>query len=148
MSATQKIVPFCIRYLVILSSFFYISGHTTPVVPVPADIPGATTVTAEQLIDIAARLPDLVIIDSRIQEDRREGFIQNSISLPDEDTNCKTLAQVVPKKTTPALFYCNGIKCGRSVRAVRIALKCGYKDVYWFRGGFEEWTEKQYLFEK
>ena len=76
------------------------------------------------------------------------GTAEFSISLPDEDTNCKTLAQVVPKKTTPALFYCNGIKCGRSVRAVRIALKCGYKDVYWFRGGFEEWTEKQYLFEK
>lgn len=117
-----------------------------PVVPVPEQIPGATTVSAEELINLAERLPALVIVDSRIQEDRRQGYIEHSISLPDVDTNCESLAKIIPAKATPALFYCNGVKCGRSVVAVGAALKCGYTEVYWFRGGFEEWQDKQYLF--
>jgi rhodanese-related sulfurtransferase len=148
MLLTRKIVPICIRSLILVSISCYILAYATPVVPIPANIPGATTVSAEQLIDLAGRLPDLVIIDSRIREDRREGYIENSISLPDEETNCTTLSRIVPQKTTPTLFYCNGVKCGRSVRSVHIALKCGYTDVYWFRGGFEEWKDKQFLFEK
>ena len=42
------------------------------------------------------------------------------------------------------MFYCNGIKCGRSAKAAQIAIDCGYTDVYLFRKGMEEWQEKQY----
>jgi rhodanese-related sulfurtransferase len=45
---------------------------------------------------------------------------------------------------TPVIFYCNGVRCDRSGRAVRIAVACGYRDVYWFRGGIEEWRVKQF----
>lgn len=117
-----------------------------PIVPVPEHIPGATTVSAEQLINLAERLPNLVLVDSRIPEDRKQGYIEHSVSLPDINTSCDTLSLTIPDKATPALFYCNGVKCGRSVVAVGVALKCGYSEVYWFRGGFEEWQTKQYLF--
>lgn len=117
-----------------------------PIVPVPEHIPGATTVDAEQLINLAGRLPNLVLVDSRIPEDRKQGYIEHSVSLPDINTSCDTLSLIIVDKTTPALFYCNGVKCGRSVVAVNAALKCGYSEVYWFRGGFEEWKDKQYLF--
>ncbi len=117
-----------------------------PVVPVPDQIPGVTRVDAEAVIDIAAKLPKLVIVDSRVAGDRKMGYIENSISLPDAKTNCKSLAKIIPTKTTPVLFYCNGVKCGRSVVATRTALQCGYRNIYWFRGGFEEWRAKQYPF--
>ena len=115
-----------------------------PVVPVPEQIPGAKRVDAEAVIDLAAKLPKLIIIDSRVAGDRKMGYIENSVSLPDAKTNCKSLAKIIPTKTTPVLFYCNGVKCGRSVVATRIALRCGYKNIYWFRGGFEEWRIKQF----
>ena len=117
-----------------------------PVVPVPEQIPGAKRVDAEAVIDLANKLPKLVLIDSRIAGDRKMGYIENSISLPDAKTNCKSLTKIIPAKTTPVLFYCNGVKCGRSVVATRIALQCGYKNIYWFRGGFEEWRAKQFPF--
>ena len=117
-----------------------------PVVPVPEQIPGVKRVDAESLIDLAAKLPKLIIIDARIAGDRKMGYIENSVSLPDAKTNCKSLAKIIPSKTTPVLFYCNGVKCGRSVVATRIALQCGYKPIYWFRGGFEEWRAKQFPF--
>lgn len=110
----------------------------------PEFIKGSTRVTAEQFIDLVGKIPNLIVIDSRIAGDRKQGYVEGSISLPDVDTTCKTLAQKIPSKTTPTLFYCNGVKCGRSAKAVKIALDCGYQKVYWFRGGFEEWLSKGY----
>jgi len=70
------------------------------------------------------------------------------LSLPDEQTTCDSLAEAIPSKQAPALFYCNGPKCGRSAVAVKIALDCGYQRIYWFRGGFEEWKNKAYPYVK
>jgi len=114
----------------------------------PDGIKGSTKIDAETLIKLAQDHYDLVIIDSRIKSDRRQGFIAGSISLSDTDTNCATLLPIIDNKTTPTVFYCNGPKCRRSDRAVVKAKKCGYKNLYWFRGGFEEWKDKSYLISK
>lgn len=110
----------------------------------PESIPGTTKVSAEDFIELVNTVNKLVIIDARIPGDRKQGYIEGSVSLPDVDTNCKSLAKHIPDKSTPALFYCNGIRCGRSVNAVKDAMKCGYNNIYWFRGGFEEWINKGY----
>ena len=110
----------------------------------PLKIPGTTMVTAEKLIEILESTPELIIIDSRIVGDRQQGYIEDSISLPDEQTTCASIAKIVPKTNHPTSYYCNGPKCGRSANAVKIALKCGYSNIYWFRGGFEEWKNKNF----
>jgi rhodanese-related sulfurtransferase len=110
----------------------------------PESIDGVIKVDADGLIEKALQMPELVLIDSRVPADRAEGFIEGSISLPDVDTSCATLAQVVPRPDTPLLFYCNGIRCGRSAVAAVVARDCGYSNLYWFRNGMEEWQEKQY----
>ncbi|WP_296641905.1 rhodanese-like domain-containing protein, partial [Thiobacillus sp. 65-1402] len=115
-------------------------------IAVPDAIAGVTTLNAEGLIELAERLPGLVVIDSRMAVDRRQGYIQGSISLPDTQTACATLGDFIATLDTPVLFYCNGVKCGRSVIAIRIAQGCGYRRLYWFRGGFEEWKQKDYPF--
>ena len=110
----------------------------------PESIEGTTKVTAEEFIELVDKIPDLIVVDSRIPGDRKQGFVEGSVSLPDVDTTCETLPSVIPKKDAPVLFYCNGVKCGRSAKAIKIALACGYNNIYWFRGGFEEWLEKGY----
>lgn len=114
----------------------------------PQNIKGTHKVDAEGLIEVVDRIPDIIIVDSRIPGDRKQGYIEGSISLPDVDTTCETLAKHIPSKTSPALFYCNGVKCGRSVVAVKMAISCGYTNTYWFRGGFEEWLAKGYPYLK
>jgi rhodanese-related sulfurtransferase len=114
----------------------------------PDIIEGSTTIDAETLIQLANELNQLIIIDARIRTDRRQGFIPDSISLPDTDTDCNSLFRVIDRKNTPTVFYCNGPKCRRSEHAVKIAIECGYTNIYWFRGGFEEWLKKQYLIHK
>ncbi len=112
----------------------------------PDNIPGSIKVNAERLIELATSIPELIIIDSRIRNDRLQGYIEGSFSLPDEETDCDALGKLIPAQNHATLYYCNGPKCGRSVKAVKIALTCGYTNIYWFRGGFEEWKDKNYPF--
>ena len=114
----------------------------------PDEIKGSSKINAEMLIKLAQGHEDLVIIDSRIRADRRQGYIAGSISLPDTETDCVSLLPIVNNKDTATVFYCNGPKCKRSDRAVAIAKECGYTNIYWFRGGFEEWKNKNYLISK
>ncbi|MDR9435501.1 MAG: rhodanese-like domain-containing protein [Thiohalophilus sp.] len=111
-------------------------------------IPGVNKVDAEGVIDLAGKFPGLLIIDSRIVSDRAQGYIEGSRSLPDIDTDCENLARIIPDMDHPTLFYCNGPECGRSARAVKIAMGCGYSNLHWFFGGFEEWQEKNYPYIK
>lgn len=127
--------------------------HTTMVManeqkPAPENIAGTTKVDAEGLLNLAERIPDIIIIDARIRMDRRQGYIEDSLSLPDINTDCSSLKKIIPDKQQAALFYCNGVKCGRSVKSIKIAQQCGYKTLYWFRGGFEEWKNKGFPYIK
>ena len=125
--------------LVIFSSF---TAAEEKKIISPQSIPGSTIVDAEGVIKLVTTINDLIIVDARIKSDRKQGYIEGSISLPDIDTDCKALSGIIPQKTSPTLYYCNGVKCGRSAKSVKIALKCGYDKIYWFRGGFEEWQNK------
>lgn len=133
--------PAILFWAFLVSSLFLSSAWATPS---PESIEGTVKVSAEEFIDLVDKIPKLVIIDSRIPGDRKQGFVEGSLSLPDVDTTCDSLAKVISKKNAPSLFYCNGVKCGRSAKAIKIALSCGYTNIYWFRGGFEEWLEKGY----
>ena len=105
-------------------------------------ITGTTKVSAEDIFSLVDDIPDIVIIDARIRSDRTQGYLESSVSLPDVETTCASLKKHIPGKTSHVLFYCNGVKCGRSGNAAKIAVNCGYNNVYWFRGGFEEWKSK------
>lgn len=110
----------------------------------PESISGTTRVSAEEFIELIGKIPNLTIIDSRIKADRKQGYVEGSVSLPDLETTCDTLSTAIKEKTAPTLFYCNGVKCGRSAKAIKVAVGCGYSKLYWFRGGFEEWLAKGY----
>jgi rhodanese-related sulfurtransferase len=137
------------RYLSLLLATLMIACLSRPVtssepeIRSPDSIEGVAKVDAEGLINLLGEMPDLQIIDSRLTANRTFGYIEGSISLSDSDTSCESLQKVVPEKSLPVLFYCNGPKCGRSAVAAKIALDCGYKQLYWFRGGIEEWREKK-----
>ena len=128
---------------VLLISFCPLTGFAGKTV-VPDNIPGTIKVSAEDVINMINNIPNLIIIDSRMQNDRHHGYIEGSIGLSDVETDCDSLSKHIPKKSTPVTFYCNGIKCGRSVKAAKIALECGYNRLYWYRGGFQDWKEKGY----
>lgn len=135
----QRVTILCM----FLTTFNSIADEITP-----EYIDDVIMVGAEGVIELIGKKQQLVLVDSRIKGDRKKGFIESSVSLPDTETNCHTLLKIIPDKTMPALFYCNGVKCGRSAVAIKVAKACGYKELYWFRGGFEVWLEKGFPFIK
>jgi len=141
---------FCFSSILALLLIFAstINSYAAEAKDAPLLIPGTIKVSAEDVLDIAEKIPNLLIIDARIHSDRNHGYIEGSISLPDINTTCTSLAKIIPKKESPVLFYCNGVKCGRSVISSKIALKCGYNNIYWFRGGYEEWQANHLPFVK
>jgi rhodanese-related sulfurtransferase len=110
----------------------------------PPSIEGAVTIDAEKLIALMVQRKDTVLIDSRLETDRVDGYIEGSVPLVDTRTDCDSLARLIGTRTTPVIFYCNGVRCERSGRAVRIAVSCGYREVYWFRGGIKDWQLKKF----
>ena len=42
------------------------------------------------------------------------------------------------------IFACNGAECWKSYKSAVTAVDAGFKQVYWFRGGFPEWVAKGY----
>ena len=52
------------------------------------------------------------------------------------------LAKLPADKAAPVVFYCNAGECWKSYKASVAAIKAGYKQVNWFRGGMPEWTSK------
>jgi len=58
----------------------------------------------------------------------------------DEKADMFDLAKLAQDKNAPVIFACNGAECWKSYKASQVASKAGYKQVYWFRGGFPEWS--------
>lgn len=116
--------------------------------PLPKNISGITTVSADELANMLASEDDMLVIDARIQKGRSKGYIDGSIHLPDVDTSCDSLAKHIPSKMTKVVFYCSSSECGRSMNAVTRAQTCGYQNLYWFREGFREWKKSGYPYSK
>ena len=68
--------------------------------------------------------------------------IQGSISLPYTQTTPDAMAKLVPDKLTPVVFYCDGLSCPHSMKAIKKAVSYGFVNIFWFRGGISEWTKK------
>ena len=147
-----------LRYIFFLASLLFTTTHAfaentpnlaKPKIVVPEMIAGVDTVSAEQVIEILTSDNPPILVDARIKKDREYGHIESSISLPDIETNCDTLAATVTTdKDKHIMFYCNGVQCGRSVVSIKVARSCGFHKLSWFKGGFAEWKEKGYQYVK
>jgi len=144
MSQLKQLLAYGLLMLFCLASTTANSKNYTS----PETIDGTQKIEAEELIQLVNQNENQIIIDSRISSDRNLGFIPGSISLPDTNTNCESLARLIPEKSDPVVFYCNGPKCRRSDHAVVIAVDCGYSRIYWFRGGIEAWRANSYPIKK
>lgn len=76
--------------------FLYIALNSSTVLAetkkdTPLNIAGTTKIIAEDIFTLIEQQPNLVIIDARIRTDRIQGYIEESISLPDTETDCDSL---------------------------------------------------------
>ncbi len=103
-----------------------------------------TVITAEELktlLDTAS--PPHLVIDARNPEEYQEVHIKGAINVP--VNKFQDFKHLLPKdKTVRLIFYCNGVKCGKSKRSAKKAAEEGYTNISVFAEGMPVWEEKGY----
>jgi rhodanese-related sulfurtransferase len=118
----------------------------------PKAIPGGVCVNTEQAkaqFDKGA-----LFIDARVAAEYAEKHIRGAKSIPFKEAYTKEsktstvdsfdVAKLPADKNKPLVFYCNGSPCWKGYKAAAVAIKHGYKQVYWFRDGAPAWISKGY----
>ena len=109
----------------------------------PESMPGTTIVSAEEVIEMILGNPELIVIDSRKKTEYIKGHIEGAINVLNTELGPEELEFIAPDKNTALLFYCNGVRCLRSSDSLTKAAGWGYTNLFWFRGGWKEWTDKR-----
>ena len=117
----------------------------------PTSLAGATVVDAAK----AKSLMDggTPLIDTRVANEYAEAHIKGAKNVTYKEKSAKAanfdasqdsfdLSKLPADKNAGIIFQCNGPECWKSYKASSVAIKNGYKKVYWFRGGFPEWKAK------
>lgn len=87
---------------------------------------------------------NLRLIDARREKDYWEEHIEGALSLPATEVNAQSLAEVVRNMETKLIFYCQNTKCQASRIAGSKAIGAGYRYVYEYSGGIEDWKDHDY----
>jgi len=113
----------------------------------PAKLDGATIVSASEVVLMQQK--GVPVVDVRITKEYQEKHIRGAISIPYNEKSLKDVAFDAAAdewagpdrldKEKPVIFQCNGPECWKSYKASVVALRKGFKQVYWFRGGYPEW---------
>jgi rhodanese-related sulfurtransferase len=105
------------------------------------DIP---IVTYSQLIKYL-NSPNIILIDARSPEDYSKEHIGKAINIfayeEDMNTYFQNLTKVPNDAHKVIIVYCEGGTCDASHKVAKDLIQLGYKNVFVYSGGWEEWTK-------
>lgn len=104
---------------------------------------GFPIITSEQLKGLLDSKEKIVLIDARSTQEYQEAHILTAISIPLSALEKDSSLLTAPKRDR-LLFYCNGVKCGKSGKSALIAKSLGYTDISIYADGMPVWEEKGY----
>jgi rhodanese-related sulfurtransferase len=135
----------------ISSAALLLAAHAAHASETPPTLDGATVVTAEKVKDLQAK--GAVVVDTRVANEYADAHIKGAISVPYKEKSAKApdfdasqdswdMSKLPADKGASIVLYCNAGECWKSYKSAKQAVKAGYKNVYWFRGGIPEWKSK------
>ena len=118
----------------------------------PTTLPGAKIISANEAKALIGK--GVPVYDVRVKDEYHNGRVPGAISVPYQEGSAKEVdfdpgddkfdLNKLPKDKNAALMmYCDGTICWKSYKSAVMAVKAGWKNVYWFRGGFPEWKESK-----
>ncbi len=116
----------------------------------PTSLPGARIISAAEAQDLIAK--GIPVYDVRDEEEYKIAHVPGARSVPYKEGSAKevgfdpgddqfALNRLPKDKNAPLMMYCDGTICWKSYKSATLAIQNGWKNVYWFRGGFPEWKE-------
>lgn len=122
----------------------------------PTSLPGAKVVSAAEAKALIAK--GMAVFDVRVEDEYKTAHVPGAVSVTYKESSAKEVGfdpaddqfalNKLPKdKNTPFMMYCDGTICWRSYKSAVMAIQAGWKNVYWFRGGFPEWKAAGFAIE-
>lgn len=138
------------RLLFALTAFGLVAGGQTALAqetPTAAP-PGVKLVDAKGVQELQAK--GAIIVDTRRASEYAQGTIKGAINVPyDPEKSAKDAnfdpaqdkfdLSKLPDKNAVIVTFCNSGTCWKSYKSAVVLAKNGYKNVYWYRGGFPDW---------
>lgn len=91
---------------------------------------------------------NVTFIDARTKEEYAEGHIKNSLNIPFYDSDKYENVLKTLDKDKIIVTYCSGEDCDLSIMLGDELFEKGFKRVYIFYGGWNDWLEAGYPIEK
>jgi rhodanese-related sulfurtransferase len=103
--------------------------------------PGYTIIkTADLRKMLDSKLDKFLVIDARNPEEYNDVHIPGAVNIPEK--KFEEYVKLLPEdQTSTLIFYCNGVKCGKSKRAAKKAMALGYKNIFVYEEGMPVWEE-------
>ena len=117
----------------------------------PGELPGGYIITSEE-VRVLIEQGDVYLADCRSPFNYGKGHLPGARSLeyqlnyhtdgtaqPDGDESRINFDALPEDKTSILIFYSHGPTGWKSYRAAQAAIREGYSQVHWFRGGVKAW---------
>lgn len=89
-------------------------------------------------------LQNILFVDARNKSDYDYSHVKNSVSLPVfQFEDYKRILETIDVNQ-PIVVYCNGPDCDMSEELAKILVEAGYRKIFVFTGGWEEWGKANY----
>lgn len=102
---------------------------------------GYRLIDTEALKDMLDSGIEVSVFDARNPEEFQEVHIKGAKSLSEKKFE-ESVHLLPTDKSELVVFYCNGIKCGKSKKAAKKAIAKGYRNVLVYAEGMPVWEEK------
>lgn len=123
--------------------------------PTPRSIPGGQVITTDRLLALyqQGRQNGLLVFDV-LGSGQMLPMAQNAVGAAQPGSFDDPVQQEFGRylqgvtqgdRGRPMVFYCQGPQCWMSYNAALRAIRLGYTQVYWYRGGVEAWQQMQQL---
>lgn len=96
---------------------------------------------------VEADIRNFLLIDARNPEEYQEAHIPGAINII--QNKFEDFIGLLPAdRATQIIYYCNGVKCGKSKKAAEKTMALGYTNVWVYAEGMPVWEELGYSFYK
>ena len=99
-------------------------------------------ISTDQLKQFIDQKEKMVLIDARTPAEYQEAHIIGAINIPEKGFE-EAKQQLPAEKDALLVFYCNGVKCGKSKKVAKIVQPLGYTNILVYSEGIPVWEERE-----
>lgn len=146
---------FTATFFILIFMFALASMALADSVPTPTSLDGVKIVSSDELKSLLGQ-KDVHVFDMRKALNYGKGHLQGAVSLPfkwlsEGEPSTREgqfdMAVLPQDKNAKIIFHSDGPNGWKSYYAAKMSKAAGYKNVMWYRDGFEDWSKKGYPLE-